>query len=132
MRGRENLRDVQRSRRRPIESLTAETRVLLDENCFVSAQSIAKTLQVSHSTVLKYLHEDLGFKSLHLRWVQHLLTAELKEQRRTDATKMIAVLLSAEKDGWHLLVTRNESWFFLSYSPRRMWTLKRDDIASKL
>jgi DNA-binding CsgD family transcriptional regulator len=59
--GREDLYDAQRSGRRPIESLTAQIKVLFNENCFVSAQSIAETLQMSHSTVLKHLHEDLAF-----------------------------------------------------------------------
>jgi hypothetical protein len=44
---------------------------------------------------------------------------------------MIPVLEAAVKDGWHHLVTRNELWFFLSYSPRRMWTLARDEIVTK-
>jgi hypothetical protein len=63
------------------------------------------TLQVSHSAVLKHLHQELGFQSFLLRWVPHLLTPELKEQRRLYANEMIAVLLSAQKDGWHHLVT---------------------------
>jgi hypothetical protein len=108
-RGREDLHDAQQSGRRPIESFTAQIKVLLDEHCFVSGRSIAETLQVSHSTVLKHLHEDLGFQSFHLRWVPHLLTPELKEQRRTDATDMITVLPSAQKDGWHHLITGDES-----------------------
>jgi hypothetical protein len=69
-RGRKDLRDGQRSGRRPIDSLTAHIKVLLDENCFMSARSIAETLQVSHSTVLMPLREDLGFQSFHLRWIQ--------------------------------------------------------------
>jgi hypothetical protein len=64
---------------------------------------------VSHSTVLKHLHEDLGFQSFHLRWVPHLLTPEFKEQRRTYAAEMIARLLSAQKDGWHQLITGDGS-----------------------
>jgi histone-lysine N-methyltransferase SETMAR len=44
---------------------------------------------------------------------------------------MILVLTAAARDGWHHLVTRDESRFFLSDSPRRMWTLTRDDIATK-
>jgi hypothetical protein len=106
--------------------------MVLDENCFVSARSIAETLYLSHSTVLKHLHEDLGLQSFQLRWVPHLLIPELKERWRTDATGMITVLLSVHKDGWPHLVTGDEPWFFLSYSPRRMWTLTRDDVASKL
>jgi FtsZ-binding cell division protein ZapB len=33
-RGREDLHDAQQSGRRPIESLTAQIKMLLDENCF--------------------------------------------------------------------------------------------------
>jgi hypothetical protein len=76
--------------------VTAQIKVLFDENCVVSA---AETLQVSHSIVFEYLHEDLGFQSFHLQWVPHLLTFELKEQRRNYAIEMMAVLLSAQKDG---------------------------------
>jgi hypothetical protein len=130
-RGREDLHDAQRSGRRPIESLTAQIKMLFDENCFMSARSIAETLQMCHSTFLKHLHKHLGFQSFHLRWIPRLLTAELREQRRTYATEMIAVLLSAQKHGWHHLVTGDESWFFLSYLPGRMWTLTRDDVVSK-
>jgi hypothetical protein len=109
-RGREDLHDARRSGRGRIESLTAQIKVLLDENCFVSARSIAETLQVSHSSVLKHLHQDLGFQFFHLRLVPHMSTPELKEQRPTYATEMIVVLLSAQKDGWHHLVSGDESW----------------------
>jgi histone-lysine N-methyltransferase SETMAR len=44
---------------------------------------------------------------------------------------MILVLTAAARDGWHHLVTRDESWFFLSYCLRRMWTRTRDDVATK-
>jgi hypothetical protein len=99
------LQDAQRSGRRPIESLTEQIKMLLDPNCFVSAPSKAETLRISHSRVLKHLHKDLGFQFFHLWWVPYLLTAKIKEQRRTYATEMIAILLSAQKDGWHHLVT---------------------------
>jgi hypothetical protein len=107
-RGREDSHDAQRSGGRPIESLMAQIKVLLDENSLVSARSIAETLQVSHSTVPKHLREDLGFQSFHLQWVPHLLAPKLTEQRRTYGTEMTAVLISAQKDGWHHLVTGDE------------------------
>jgi AraC-like DNA-binding protein len=104
-RGREDLHDAQRSGRRRIASLTAQIKALLDENCFLSERSTAETLHMSHSTVLKHLREDLGFQSFHLRRVPHLLAPELKEQRSIYVTEMTAVLLSAQKDGWHHLIT---------------------------
>jgi hypothetical protein len=92
---------------------------------------MVEILQVSHSTVLKHLHEGLQFQSFHLRWVPHLLMPELREQGRAYATEMIPILATAAHDGWHHLVTGYKFWFFLSYSPRRMRTLNRDGVATK-
>jgi hypothetical protein len=44
---------------------------------------------------------------------------------------MITILAAAPHEGWHHLVTRDESWFFLSSSPRRIWTLSRDYVVTK-
>jgi hypothetical protein len=60
------------------------------------------------------------------------LAPELKEQRRADASETIPILAAAAHDGWHHLVTRDESWLFLSYPLRGMWTLSQDDVATKL
>jgi hypothetical protein len=60
-----------------------------------------------------------------------LLTPELREQRRAYASEMIPILAAAAHDGWHHLATGDEFWFFLFYSPRRMGTLSRDDVATK-
>jgi hypothetical protein len=109
-RGREDLHDAQRFRRHPIESLTAQIKLLFDESWFVSAQSIVEVLQVSHSTVFKHLHEDFGFQSFHSRWVPHLLTPEFKEQRRTYAAERITVLPSAQKNSWYHLVTGDRNF----------------------
>jgi hypothetical protein len=87
-----------------------QNQVLFDEDCFTPAQSIAETLQMSHSMVLRHLHEDFAFQSFHLRRVPHLLTHELKEQRHAYAIEMIVVLLSAEKDGYHHLVTGDRNF----------------------
>jgi hypothetical protein len=58
-------------------------------------------------------------------------TPELKGQRHRYAHEMTPVLETAAKDGWHHLVTRDESWFFQSYSPRRARTFTRDSVVIK-
>jgi hypothetical protein len=63
--------------------------------------------------------------------VPYLLTPESREQRRADASEVIPILAAAGHDWWHHLGTGDESWFFLSYSPYRMWTLSRNDVATK-
>jgi hypothetical protein len=40
-------------------------------------------------------------------------------------------LHAAERDGWNRLVTGNESGFFLTILPDRMWTLSRDGVVTK-
>jgi transposase len=84
-RGREDLHDEPRTGKHSSESLPTKIQELRDENPFESARSLAEILQVSHSTVLKHLHKDLQFQSFHLLWVLHLLTPELREQRRAYA-----------------------------------------------
>jgi hypothetical protein len=92
--------------------LTANIQELLDQNPFESAQSMAEALQVPHSMVLKYLRQDLLFQSFHFRSILHLLTPDLREQRRGYASEMIPILTAAGQDGWHHLVAGDESWFF--------------------
>jgi hypothetical protein len=130
-RGREDLPDEPRTGRSSAENLPTRIQEISDENPFEPARAMAEILQVSDFTVLKHLHEDLQLQSFHLHWVPHMLTPELREQLRASARGMIPILAAVAHDGWHHLVTGDESWFFLSYSPRRMWTLSRDDVATK-
>jgi hypothetical protein len=44
---------------------------------------------------------------------------------------MIPILAAAAHDESHHLVTGDEYWFFLSYSPGHMWTLSRGDVATE-
>jgi hypothetical protein len=44
---------------------------------------------------------------------------------------MLPFLYIAERDGWHHLVTDDESWFFFNTLPRRMWILSRDNMVTK-
>jgi hypothetical protein len=130
-RGREDLYDEPRPGRPSPDYLSARIQEILNENPFESARSIADILHISHSTVLKHLHEDLHFQSFYLRSIPHLLTPELREQRCRYTSEMIPILTAATRDGWRHPVISVESWFFLSYSQRRMWTRTRDDVATK-
>jgi transposase len=128
---REDLQDEPRSGRPHAADLERRIQEMLDHSLFEGAQSIVETLQVSDSTALKHLRDDLGSRCFYFRWGPHLLTPELKEQRRRSAREMVPVLEAAAKDGWYHLVTRDESWFVVSYSPRRMWTVVRDEVVTK-
>jgi hypothetical protein len=77
-------------------------------------------LIVAHPTVLRHLHDSIGFKSFHLHWVPYLLTDDLREKRKEHARAMLPFLHATERDGWRYLLTGNESWFFFNTSPRRI------------
>jgi hypothetical protein len=82
---------------------------ILDKSPFELAHLISERLVVAYLTVLQYLHEFLGFKSFHLHWVPHQLTDDLQGKQKEYARAMLPFLYAAERDGWHHLVTGDES-----------------------
>jgi hypothetical protein len=114
------LHDEIRSGRPPLDDLNDEFLAILDKYPFESAYSIAERLLVAHSIVLQYLHESLEFKLFHLHCVPDLLADDLRKKRKEYARSILPFLHTAKRDGWHHLVTGDESWFFFNISLRRM------------
>jgi hypothetical protein len=129
-RGREDLHDEHRAGRPPLDDIDTAILRIVGKSSFESTRSIAHTLKMSHSAVLHHFHDVLIFKSFHLRWVPHLLTDDLRQKRKDVACEMIPYLDAASQDGWRNLITGDEPWFFLSQSPRRMWSVAREDVAT--
>jgi hypothetical protein len=44
---------------------------------------------------------------------------------------MLPLLHAVQRNDWHHIVTGGESLFFFETSPRRLWTLSRDNLATK-
>jgi hypothetical protein len=103
---------------------------IIGKSPFESARSIPHLPKISYSAVLDHLHEVLGFKSFHLRWVPHFLTHDLRQKRKDVAREMIPYIEAPFQDNWGTLITGHECWFFLSQSPRRMWAVARDDVTT--
>jgi hypothetical protein len=61
-------------------------------------RSIAKTLQISHSTVLKHLNDNLHLQSFYLCWMPHLLTLQLREQWCRYAKEVILFVRAEPRD----------------------------------
>jgi hypothetical protein len=129
--GRQDFHDEIRTRRLLLDDLDAEILAILDKSPFESTRSIAETLNIAHSTMLLYLHDSVGLKSFHLQWVPHLVIHDLRQKRKEYAQPMLSFLHVVERDGWYHLVTGDESCFFLNTSPRRMWTLSKDNVITK-
>jgi transposase len=66
-RGQKDFLGEPRTGKPSAENLPTKIQELLYEKSFESARSMTEILQVSHSMVLRYLHEDLQFQSFHLR-----------------------------------------------------------------
>jgi hypothetical protein len=129
--GRQDLHDEICTERPPLDDLDAKIMAILDKSPFKSTHSITETLHTAHSTVLLHLHDFVGFRSFHLRWVQHLLMHDLREKWKEYAKAMLPFLHAIERDGWYHYVTSDESWFFLNTPPRCILILLRDDVVTK-
>jgi hypothetical protein len=106
---RQDLHDEIRAGRPPLDDIDAKILAFLSKSPFEPARSITEGLRVSGATMLNYLHLSIGFKSFHLRWVPHLLTEDLCQKRKDSARIMLRLLHAAKRDGWHHLVTGDES-----------------------
>jgi hypothetical protein len=82
---------------------------ILDKSPFESVCSIYERLRVGYATVLEHLHVLIGFKLFHLGWVPYLLTDDLRQTRKEHASAILPFLYVAQCDGWHHLVTGDES-----------------------
>jgi hypothetical protein len=87
--GRQDLHDESRTGRPPLDDLDAKILAIFQKSPFESARSIAESLSVGRATVLRHLHESLGFKSFHLRWVPHLLSDDLHQKRKESVSVML-------------------------------------------
>lgn len=56
-------------------------RAMVDEDHRVTMLEIERELSLSHGTIFKILHDDLGLTKKAARWVPKLLSAEQKEER---------------------------------------------------
>jgi hypothetical protein len=81
-RGRQDLHNEIRSGLPPLDDLDSKILAILEKSPFESSHSIAERLLVVQSTVLRHLHEFIGLKSFHLRWVLHLLSSDFSKNER--------------------------------------------------
>jgi hypothetical protein len=73
--------------------------------------------------VIADLHEVLGMKCFHLRWVPHPLTDSEKAKRLRHAQEMTEALGTNSRTGFKHLLTGDESWMTYDQRPTRMWAV---------
>jgi hypothetical protein len=130
---RQDLHDEIHTRRPPLDDLDAKILTISDKSPFEveSGRSMAEALRVAHSIVLLHLHDSISFRLFHLHWGPDLVTHDFREKREKYAKAILPFWHIAEHDGWHHLVTGDESRFFMNTSPPRIWTLSRGDVVTE-
>jgi hypothetical protein len=57
----------------------------------------------------------------HLRWVPHTITPTQKTECAILSIEFLLQLRSIERHGWQLIITLDESWFYLSTDHEQIW-----------
>jgi hypothetical protein len=130
--GRELMNDEPRSRRPPVDFLDIQILSNLEKCPFHSAYSFAEILKVSHATILKHLHEALGMKHFHLRWIPHALTEQLRAERMNKCPDRRPLPERMEASNFRNIVTGNESWFSLELQQSTKWSTSREDVPQRV
>jgi histone-lysine N-methyltransferase SETMAR len=120
-RGRTDLSTISSPGRTPDEGLAAAIARKHEKEPRLSARGIARSLEISHETVCRYLSEVFGMKCLRLRWIPHTLSTEQKAKRAELAGAMLQQLAKHESSQYHFLLTGDESWIYYAYNERTMW-----------
>jgi hypothetical protein len=119
--GRTNLSNIPSPGRTPDELLPAHIQQAMMADPYISATKVAHALNVSPSTVCRYLHEVLQKKFLHLRWVPHTLDSCQKATRAETAQRMLVELRKHARSNFHFLFTGDETWVFYENPNTHMW-----------
>lgn len=99
----------------------------LNDDPTKSCRQIAQNIGYATSSVHYVLTVRMGYKQYNFKWIPHILTFYQKYQRMDDSRALIEVLKKAKKNGWHFIVTGDESWFFYRTPGGRIWLREGDE-----
>jgi histone-lysine N-methyltransferase SETMAR len=63
--------------------------------------------------------------------VPHELTNDLRKKRVAIGSQLLAILEEAQSTGFRQFVTGDESWIYLSYASRAVWTISQDKVPTR-
>jgi hypothetical protein len=104
------MHEEPRSGRPPVEFLDIQILSNLKKYPFHSPYSLAEILEVSHTMILKHLHDALGMKHFHLRWTPNQLTEQLRAERMKKCQDRLPLLERMEARNFRNIVTGDGSW----------------------
>lgn len=126
--GRSNVNNIPKSGRPPLDDIDAVILKTLTDYPFATLSMISEICDCSIATVYNHLTDILGYKNYTLRWVPYSLTCDLKNRRKNGAQQLKQTLLTESKTDYNHLITGDQSWFYLSYEPKRKWSLTKDEV----
>lgn len=130
--GRTDIDDASRPGRPQEESYRILVQVQIEKDPYITARQIAKNTDISISTVLSILTNDLGYNYRYLRWVPHILSDEMKIQRVIQSKEILRTLQTAKRSHFSNILSGDESWFLYTTYPRGRWVLAGEDPGERL
>jgi hypothetical protein len=88
---------------------------VLDKRLFRSSKALSRHFRIGKATCLRILHDKLGLKKFHLRWVSHTLSINRKSERLPDSKFLLTALMERKASCFQRIITGHESWSFLYY-----------------
>ena len=107
--------DRERCGRPKKDGLIPSIELLLRDDPYQSARSIASELHVDKNTVSRMLREEMGMKKVNFHWIPHELTDRQKIVRVDIAKEMLRVLSAVR---YHSLVLTGDETFLYWKNPR--------------
>jgi histone-lysine N-methyltransferase SETMAR len=130
--GRTELFDDPRSGRPRRSDLAEAISSMLEERPFLSCKLLARHFRIAKATCSRILREDLALQKFTLRWVPHRLHSTQKQNRVTFSSALLEVLRREQQNNFDLVITGDESWFFVHYPNESVWAGSRDGIPVRI
>jgi hypothetical protein len=86
----------------------------LEDSPFASVWQLSRLTHLPSTTVYRRLTQSLGFVTRHYRWVPHTLSDAQKGERVNMSRRLLRMLEVQRDRAWHIIVTFDKSWFYLS------------------
>jgi hypothetical protein len=105
-----DLSDEERPERSPTAGLDEILVYRPERDPHTTARSLAASLGISPQTAIAHLHEGLGMKCFHLRWIPHILIDSQKAKGVRYAQEMVRALDNHSWTGLKYILTGDKSW----------------------